>query len=184
MQNLVVVLGIPNSCAEEWAGGARLHVKQSTFSTEQPVLSNHGVPLLSGLLFWKLCLLGEGGSAPALSALQGQPLEVQALLLSLLLLSFSPALGSPGTAGASGTRVLQTSTAGYGEQKWEDSMVVFLCLLPSVLKRKALQVGRTKKMWLYGFSINSNMKEEGRESSFKQPPVRGQTSLPSTLHSL
>ena len=104
MQNPVVVLGIPNSWPEERVGGTRLRVKQSTFSIEQPVLSNHGVARLSRLLLWKLCLLGEGGSAPAVSPVQGQPLEVQMLLLSPLLLSLSPALGSPSTARAWGTR--------------------------------------------------------------------------------
>lgn len=30
-------------------------------STEQLILSNHGLLWLSGLLFWKRCLLGKGG---------------------------------------------------------------------------------------------------------------------------
>lgn len=107
------------------------------------------------LLFWRLCLLGECGSAPVVSPLQEQPLEAQVLLVSPLLLSFSLAPGSPGTAGAWGIRVLQTSTAGYGEQKWQDSTVVFPYLLPSVLKRKALHVDKTDKMLLYCFNINS-----------------------------
>lgn len=110
MQNPVLLLGIHNSWAEKWAGGAGLHVNQTAFCTEQLILSNHGLLWLSGLLFWKLCLLGKGGFAPAVSLLQGQLLEVQMLLLSLLLLSLSPSLGSPGSAGAWWTKI-QPQTA-------------------------------------------------------------------------
>lgn len=80
------------------------------------------------------------------SPLQEQPLEAQGLLVSPLLLSFSLAPGSPGTAGAWGIRVLQTSTAGYGEQKWQDSTVVFPYLLPFVLKREALHMDKTENV--------------------------------------
>lgn len=87
-----------------------LHVKQTAFSAEQLILSNHGLLWLSGLVFWKLCPLGQGGSA-----LQGQPLEVQMLLVSLLLLFISPSLGSPGTTGAWWTKIQSQTASSAGQ---------------------------------------------------------------------
>lgn len=49
MQNSVVVLGVPDSWAEEWAGGARLCVNKSMFSMEHPISSDHGIPWLAFL---------------------------------------------------------------------------------------------------------------------------------------
>ena len=89
--------------------------------------------------------------------------------------ALSPALGSPDTAG-DGTLGSQGPPDQHSRVRGAEvggQHGGVLCLLPAVLRR-ALQVGKTKKMWLYSYNINAliwkKRKGKGKQSQTAPSP--------------
>lgn len=140
----------PCGCARHPLLLGRAVCKASTLLVEQPILSNH----VWHTIFFRLASLKAlpRGLPQGYLCCRGSLWRCRWCYQPFL--TNSESLQSPGRLEPAGS-ALHLQPMASAEQSIVSSAV--LCPLPSVLEDKVLQVGETKKMWLFCFRMNPLM---------------------------